>query len=376
MSTVEESKSASTNGSSHGTAQASVTSMAADRVAAQMVKKNRRKPLLFILLAVVIIGAGIATFLSIHVSHFQETDDAYIEGHVITMSPQVSALVKTVMIQDNQVVHKGDVLVQLDPADYQVALDQAKANQAAMDGKLQQARSEIEEARANVDQYKAAVDVAQANFENAASDFKRFSDLAGQNAGAVSKQQMDSANAAERSNNATVKQAQASLASAEAQIATKQATAIAAEGDLKKAIADVHKAEVNLGYCTITAPSDGKITRKSVEEGSYVQTGEQLFALVPAQVWVVANFKETQLEKMKVGQPVSISVDAYPGEDLHGHVDSIQSGTGARFSMLPAENATGNFVKVVQRIPVKILVDNAGLALSPGMSVVAEVDVR
>ncbi len=376
MSTVEEpiAKSPSaTNGSTH----TSASSMAAERaMAAPPAKKKHGKRLLLILLVAVVIGAGISTVLAIHASHFQDTDDAYIEGHVITMSPQVSALVKSVLVEDNALVHKGDVLVQLDPADYQVALDQAKANQAAMEGKLQQAKSEIEEARANVDQYKAAVDVAQANFENAASDLKRFNDLSAHNAGAVSRQQMDSASAAERSTLATVKQAQASLASAQAQIATKQATAIAAEGDLKKAIADVHKAEVNLGYCTITAPSDGKITRKSVEAGSYVQTGEQLFAIVPAEVWVVANFKETQLEKMKPGQPVSISVDAYPGQDLRGHIDSVQSGTGARFSMLPAENATGNFVKVVQRVPVKIIMDSSGLPLSPGMSVVAEVDVR
>jgi membrane fusion protein (multidrug efflux system) len=350
---------------------------AADRVVAQTTKKNKRKPLLLgILLFAIAVAVLVAVYTSIHASHFQETDDAFIEGDVIAISPQVSAEVKDVLVLDNATVKKGDVIVQLDPTDYQVALDQATANQAAMEGKLQQATSEIEEAKANVDQARAAVDVARANFENASADYKRFTDLKTQNPGAVSKQQMDSASAAQLSNQAQVKQAEASLAAAQAQIATKRATAIAAEGDLKKAIADVHKATVNLSYCTIKAPTDGKITRKSVEAGSYVQTGEQLLAVVPSNVWVVANFKETQLERMKEGQSVSLSVDAYPGEEFHGHVQSIQAGTGARFSMLPAENATGNFVKVVQRIPVKILVDNNDKPLSPGMSVVAEVDVR
>jgi membrane fusion protein (multidrug efflux system) len=257
-----------------------------------------------------------------------------------------------------------------------VALDQARATQAAMAGKLQQAKSEIDSAKASVDEARAEVDVAQANSENADADYKRFMNLSTSNAGAVSRQQMDSASAAKRSNDAQVEQAKAKLIAAQVEVETKQATELAADGDLQKAIADVHKAEVNLSYCTIRAPSDGKITRKSVEPGSYVQTGEQLLALVPDQVWVVANYKETQLEKMKPGQPVSITVDAYPGEELHGHLDSIQSGTGSRFSMLPAENATGNFVKVVQRIPVKILIDNPDRPLSPGMSVVVEVDVR
>jgi membrane fusion protein (multidrug efflux system) len=191
---------------------------------------------------------------------------------------------------------------------------------------------------------------------------------------------MDSAVAAQQSNNAQVKMAEAKLSAAEAEIATKSATSLAAEGDVKKAAADAHKAEVNLSYCTIVAPDSGKITRKSVEPGTYVQTGEQLFAIVPNDVWVVANFKETQLAHMRLGQPVTVKVDAYPDADLHGHVDSIQSGTGSRFSMLPAENATGNYVKVVQRVPVKILLDSANTdqdrMLTPGMSVVPEVDIR
>jgi membrane fusion protein (multidrug efflux system) len=342
---------------------------------------NRKgKRALLVLLVLVIVAGIVATVVTVLASRYETTDDAYIESSVITISPQVSAVIQSMPVDDNTLVHKGDLLVQLDPTDYQVALEQAKATQAAMDGKLQQAKSEIESAKATRDEAQAEVEVARANAANAAADYKRFTELSARSPGAVSKQQMDSSVDAEQSNIAQVKQAEAKLAAAEARITTAQATAIAADGDLKKAVADVHKAQVNLGYCTITAPDTGKITRKDVEVGNYVQTGEQLFAIVPNRVWVVANFKETQLDHMRIGQAVKIKVDAFPDMDLHGHLDSIQSGTGSRFSMLPAENATGNYVKVVQRVPVKILLDtdNSDLnhLLTPGMSVIPEVDIR
>jgi membrane fusion protein (multidrug efflux system) len=342
--------------------------------------KRKGKRALLVLGCVVVIGAIVATIYAVHASHFESTDDAYVEGQVVTISPQVSALVKTVAVDDNTQVEKGQLLIQLDPTDYEVALEQAKATQAAMEGKLQQAKSEIDSARASRDEAQAEVEVAKANAANAAADYKRFTDLSARTPGAVSRQQMDSAVDAEQSNIAQVKQMAAKSVAADAEIATKQATSIAADGDLKKAIADVHKAEVNLGYCTIVAPESGKITRKNVEPGTYVQTGEQLFAIVPSKVWVIANFKETQLDRMRLGQSVSIKVDAYPDMDLHGRVDSIQSGTGSRFSMLPAENATGNYVKVVQRVPVKIVLDGTNTdkdhQLTPGMSVLPEVELK
>jgi membrane fusion protein (multidrug efflux system) len=342
--------------------------------------KNHGKRALLVLAVLVVIGAIVASIFAVYASRYESTDDATIEASVVTISPQVSALVKTVNVNDNKFVHQGDVLVELDPTDYQVALDQAKATRVAMEGKLQQAKSEIDSAKASRDEAQAEVDVAKANAANAAADYKRFVELSSRSPGAVSKQQMDSAVDAEQSNSAQVKVAAAKLAAAEAEIATKTATSIAADGDVQKAIADIHKAEVNLSYCTIRAPESGKITRKNVEPGTYIQTGEQLFAIVPIEVWVVANFKETQLDRMRVGQPVTVKVDAYPDMDLHGKVDSIQSGTGSRFSMLPAENATGNYVKVVQRVPVKILLDGGNTdhdrVLMPGMSVVPEVDIR
>jgi membrane fusion protein (multidrug efflux system) len=250
-------------------------------------KRRRRPVLLLVLLVVVIIGGSFAVMSAIHASRYESTDDAYIEGRIINISPQVSALVKEIPagIDDNRLVRAGDVLVKLDPTDYQVALDQATATLGAMKGKSEQARSEINEAIASRDQAAAEVDVALANSVNALADYNRFVELQKENKGAVSKQQMDSAIAAKQSTDAQVKQAKAKLANADAEIATKQATANAAEGDVKKAVADVHKAEVNLSYCTIRAPEDGKITKKNVEPGDYVQTGEQLLAVVPRDVW-------------------------------------------------------------------------------------------
>jgi membrane fusion protein (multidrug efflux system) len=335
---------------------------------------------LLILLVVVIAGGAVWSVVFFVGRGYESTDDAFIEGHIIAISPQVSGLVKAVHVDDNTFVHKNDILIELDPTDYQVALDQATASQTAMAAKVEQAKADIVSARAFVDEARYEVDSAEANAKNADADYNRFKELSARTPGAVSKQQIDAASAAEQSNTAQVAQAKAKLAAAEADIATKQAAVIVAEGDLKKAAADVHKAQVNLGYCTITAPEDGRVTKKTVESGSYAQIGDQLLALVPTDVWVIANFKETQLDRMRKGQPAEISVDAFPELKLHGKVDSIQSGTGSRFSILPAENATGNFVKVVQRLPVKILLDQPNHdpdhLLVPGMSVQPEVNVR
>jgi membrane fusion protein (multidrug efflux system) len=345
-------------------------------------RKNRgRKPLLLaFLFLVVIAGATAATLYYLHASRFESTDDAFVEGRVIPISPQVPARVLAVNADDNVLVHKGDVLVELDPTDYQVALEQAKASESAMQGKLEQAKSQVTSAKAAVQEAQAEVNVAQANAANAASDYQRYQMLSGKTPGAVSRQQMDSAQAGQRGSSAQVEEAKAKLAEATSEIATAQATVRAAGAEVDKAAADRHRAEVNLSYCTIKAPEDGRMTRKNVEPGSYVQTGQSLFAIVPAEVWIVANFKETQLDHMRPGQPVTISIDAYPGHDFTGKVNSIQSGTGSRFSLIPAENATGNFVHVVQRVPVKIELDpgqtnDVNHPLVPGMSVEPEVEI-
>lgn len=342
-------------------------------------KRHKRVAILVVaILTIVGIGLGVAYF--IYASQFESTDDAFINGHVISISPQIGARVLSVNVLDNQLVKKGDVLVRLDPTDYQVALDQATATESAMQAKLEQARTQVVGAKAALQAASAGVAVAQANAANAQADYKRVQTLSKGTPGAVSKQQFDSITAEQRSTDAQVDQAKAKVAQATSDIATAEASVQAAVADVAKAAADRHKAEVNLSYCTIKAPEAGQITKKSVEPGSYVETGQDLLAIVPADVWVVANFKETQLNDIHPGQPVSISVDAYPGMELHGHVQSEQLGTGSRFSMLPAENATGNFVKVVQRVPVKIILDgNPGddlnHPLAPGMSVEPQVRI-
>jgi membrane fusion protein (multidrug efflux system) len=251
----------------------------------------------------------------------------------------------------------------------------------AAGGKLAQARAQVQSENAKLDEAIAEVSVAEANAHMAKTDHDRYVNAVTQNPRAVSEQQMDASTANYETTKAQVLQANAKQAAANAEIATANAAVEGAKGDLAKATADVHRAEVNLSYCTLTAPDDGRITKKNIEPGTYVQTGQNLFAIVPLECWVVADFKETQLNRIRPGQPVKITIDAYPDKEFTGKVESIQSGTGSRFSVMPTENATGNYVKVVQRVPVKIVFDpgqttDSQHPLAPGMSAVPEVKVR
>ncbi len=350
---------------------------AAPEVPAAQPGRKRRLRILFAGVALVAgLAAGAHYFRNI--APYETTDDAFIDGHVISISPRVSAVVAAIHVDDNRYVHEGDLLVELDPTDYEIALNQARGAEGAAKGKLEQARAGVDIAESAVVQARAGVDSAQATIENADHALKRYDGLDTQ---ARSQQDVDTATAKRKTAAAAVEQAKAQLQAAQSQVTSAKANVIAAEGDYRKAQADTARTEVNLGYCRITAASDGRITNKTVESGAYVTPGAPLFQIVPSNVWVVANFKETQLSSMRPGQPVTITVDAYPDMTLRGRVDSIQSGTGSRFSIIPAENATGNFVKVVQRLPVKIALE-AGVnrdpahLLSPGMSVEPKVRVR
>jgi membrane fusion protein (multidrug efflux system) len=318
----------------------------------------------------------------LHARNFETTDDAFIDGHVIPISPQISALVSAVHVDDNQSVHKGDLLVELDPTDYQAALAQAQGAEAAAKGKVEQAKASITASQSAVSQAQAQLDAAQVNLDISNRDLARYQGL---DERAKSQQQLDTTEAAQKTAAAQVQQAKAQLATSQSQVSSAQAAVVAAQGDEQKAQADTNRAKINLGYCRIVAPSDGRITNKSVDPGIYVTSSSQLLVLIPSDVWIVANFKETQLDLMQPGQPVTIRVDAYPAHDLRGKVQSIQAGTGSRFSVIPSENATGNFVKVVQRVPVKITFDDGvngnvnsdpNRLLSPGMSVEPSVQVR
>jgi membrane fusion protein (multidrug efflux system) len=266
----------------------------------------------------------------------ESTDDAFITGHIISVSARVDGHVTNVDISDNQRVNEGDLLVKLDPNDYKV--------------KFELAQAALAQAQAQAD--KAAVEA-----DRTEKDYNRYKQLFDANAG-VTQQQLDNAAAAARS-------AKAQLNSANSRVA--------------EAKASLEQARLNLSYTNILAPQAGKIAKKTVEAGEFIRTGQPVLNIVTPDVWVVANFKETQLKHMKPAQSVKIKVDAYPQKTFKGHIESIQAGTGSIFSLLPPENATGNYIKVVQRVPVKIVFDedpNELNMLSPGMSVIPVVKVK
>lgn len=406
------------------------------------------------ILAALTIVVAVSIGYYLHSRAYESTDNAFLEGNVIQISPRVSGQVSRVLVQDNQHVKLGDLLVEIDPADYSARLAEAQARlgsaQAQSNGAqtnvaftstvtgavltqadagLGAARNQVEVLRARLAQDEAGVkaaaavlaqaeahlSAAAAESERAASDAGRYRTLHRKDE--VSKQMLDRSETDARAASANRDAASQTVTAAHAQLvqaqAGQQSTSAAlrqSENQVLQATGRLHEAqaapqqvllrqqdfnagrsklaemqaalrlaELSRSYTKIYASESGFITRKSVEPGNFVGTGQVLMGLVSDRVWVVANFKETQLERMRPGQPVAVKVDAYPQLKLRGKLDSIQSGTGARFSLLPAENATGNYVKVVQRVPVKIVLLDpppAGYRLGPGMSVEPEVTVR
>ncbi|HTS17431.1 MAG TPA: HlyD family secretion protein [Verrucomicrobiae bacterium] len=307
---------------------------------------------------------------------YESTDDAFIDGHAIQISPQVPGRVVAVLIRDNQFVRKGDPLVQIDPRDYDVALAQARANLAAAQSRLAESHQQVIVSKAKADQDRAAVGVAEAEAIRAQADLGRYQDIESR---AVSRQQVDTARAAAQSSTAALEEARQKANASAAQVDQAKTQVPTANAVVEQAEAALRQAELNRSYADIVAPEDGWVTHRVVEQGQYLQVGQALMAIVQPDVWVTANFKETQLTYMKPGQPVWIEIDAFPQRKFKGHVDSIQAGTGAQFSLLPPENAAGNYVKVVQRVPVKIVFDersDPSQMLPLGASVVPEVKVR
>lgn len=341
-----------------------------------------KKPLSRIILALVVVVLLCAVGLYVYGHRFeQSTDDAAISGHTVTLSPKVAGYVKLLSINDNQQVKAGDVLLEIDPADYITRRDHAAAALDAARAAAEVAQNNFAttgvSAPSNLEAAEAQVEAAKANWDKATSDLKRMQRLSNE---ARSMEQLEQAIASEKSMNSNLEDAEAKLRAAETApkvIAEAKANSDQLTAQVKQAEADLAQAEIDLANTKIMAPIDGRITKRSVEQGNYVQPGEALASLVGNDLWVVANFKETQLSKMHPGQAVAIKVDAYSGITIKGKVDSIQSGTGAFFSAFPPENATGNFVKVVQRVPVKITFDqpsDTNLTLGPGMSVIPTVD--
>ena len=324
----------------------------------------------------VVLGVAAAVWYFRFIAPFESTDNAAIEGHVMSIAPQVPGRIVRLLIQDNQEVKKGDVLLEIDARDYEVRLAKAQANLAAARSRLEQAKAQIAVDESKIAQEKANISAAEAEENRAQADLKRFKAVETR---AVSRSQLDLAETQARSSQAQVEVARNKALAAEAQLGLTKASLQTANADVQHCEAAVREAELNLSYAKVTAPESGRVTRRNAEPGAFVQPGQLLMAIVPRDFWVVANFKETQLAHMRIGQPVEVKVDTFPGRVFSGRVDSFQSGAGARFSMFPPENASGNFIKVVQRVPVKILLDSGfdnELVLGPGMSVEARVRVK
>jgi membrane fusion protein (multidrug efflux system) len=332
---------------------------------------------LMMLAALALIGGG--TIYWLRAQQYVSTDDAFIDANVIRLAPQVAGRVLRLPVRDNQEVKKDQLVVEIDPAPFEVRLDQAKAAEAEAKGRLAQARSQLAVTRANAEQAQAQVGVAEADATNAGDNYQRLQHLRATSRNlTVSERALEDARAQARSTSARLTAARKQAAAAAAQVDAAQKQIDTAQAGVASASAQVEGAKLDLSYARVTAPQSGRVTHRSVDVGDYVTVGQALLALVPDQVWVTANFKETELTDMRPGQPVTITIDAYPGHKFHGRVDSIQAGTGARFSLLPPQNATGNYVKVVQRVPVKITFDQLpkDLLLAPGMSVEPVVKVR
>jgi membrane fusion protein (multidrug efflux system) len=339
-------------------------------------KRQRRLKLLGgVFLALILAAAGIFYYLR-YLAPYESTDDAFIDGYITMVSPRVPGQVTRLLATDNQRVQEGDVLLEIDPRDYEAKLAQARADVAAARSQLDQAQAQVKVSQAKIIQAQAAVIAAAAENQRATNDLLRYESVERQ---AVSKSAFDTAQAQARSATANLEAAQSQAQAAEADEALSQAGVKTASAGVQQAEAKLQQAELNVSYTKIVAPRSGRITARSVQLGNYIQPGQSLLTLVPTDVWVTANFKETQLTDLRPGQPVEIRVDAYPGRKFKGRVDSLQAGSGARFSLLPPENAVGNYVKVVQRVPVKIIFTEplpADLDIAPGMSVVPKVTIK
>jgi membrane fusion protein (multidrug efflux system) len=304
------------------------------------------------------------------------TDDAYVRADNTTIAPKVSGYLREVLVGDNEPVKAGTVLARIDERDFKVALDQARADVAAAQAAIASKKAQLEVQQANIAAAKGAVEVDIAAKTFASQENKRYTELAATGYGSL--QNAQAAQSKNAGAEAAIARDQANLVSALKQVDLLKAEIVQAEATAARASALQAQAELNLGYTTITAPIDGIVGNRTLRVGQFVQAGTQLMSLVPASgAYVIANYKETQLTHVHEGQSVDVSVDMFPGQVVHGHVDSLAPASGQEFALLPPDNATGNFTKIVQRIPVKIVLEGgAPIELRPGMSVVPHISTR
>jgi membrane fusion protein (multidrug efflux system) len=341
-------------------------------------------------------AAALAVLLFVGLDYFfdalthESTDDAFIAGHVVSIAPRIAGQVAAVHVLDNQMVRSNDLLVEIDPSDYAITVAQKQAAATSQEANFRTIvaayalmRAKVTTAEASAHKANADADAAEATARKAQSDFNRAQDLLNQKT--ISQQEFDSELAANTKAQADLQSSRENVEEENSKVdeADKQLAAAFAEKDMafsqfNEAQTNVASAQLNLSYTKIFAPCDGRVTRKQVEAGDYLDVGQQIMSIVPVEVWVVANFKESQLKKMMPGQPVTVEIDALGGRKFRARVDSVQAGSGAQFSLLPPENATGNFVKVIQRVPVKIVFEDALPAdkvIGPGLSVTPSVRV-
>ncbi|KJV45297.1 EmrA [Pantoea sp. BL1] len=344
-------------------------------------KRPGKKPLI-ILAIVVVIMLLVGLWFWFTTRNIESTDDAFTEGDAVTIAPKAAGYVVKLLVRDNQRVKQGDLLVEIDPRDTSAQRDQAKAQLGLAKAQLHQAQAQLALSRvqypAQRDQALADQAKAQANLLNAQADYRR---QRGVDPRATSQRNIDTAAAQLRSAEAQMQSAKAQVEVAsqvQLQIRQQETNVEARQQQVEQAQAQLNTAELNLSYTQVRAPYDGFVTKRNVQVGTLVQAGTALFSLVSPDIWINANFKESQLARMNPGDKVDISIDAWPDMKLEGHVDSVQMGSGSRFSTFPAENATGNYVKIVQRVPVKIVIDKGldpnhplplGLSVEPKVTV-------
>ena len=319
------------------------------------------------------IVAGIAWYL--HARHYESTDDAFIDGRPVLISPQVTGTIVSVNVTDNQIVKQGDLLATIDPRNYKAAVDQADAQIRQSDATEKNVEAQIAAQKAQIEQATQQVTEAEAALKFSTDENTRYQDLAKTGSGTVQRAQQASSDL--KSKQAALDAANAAKVSAERQIDVLSAQQASAVAQRDQAKAQKDRADADLQRTELRATVDGRVTKLTAAVGALAAPGQAIMIVVPLDVWVTANFKESQLADMRVGQQVDIHIDAFGGRNFPGHVDSIQAGSGTAFSLLPAENATGNYVKVVQRVPVKVTFDQRpDVELGPGMSVVPTVTVR
>lgn len=335
---------------------------------------KKKRVIVPIISAVVLILIGI--YLAVHATFFQSTDDAFVEGHIIQVAPKVAGQIINLYVDDNQEVKENQIIAEIDPKDYQVKLDQAEAKLAEAKAKLGVTEKQVDENSSNVNQTQEELNSAKSKLDFAEKDYQRYAAMYKE--GIVSKQEYDNSlnqlTVAQANNKAADEKSKAMKAALE----SSKARIKSVEAEIQRLEAEVEEASTNLSYTKIYAPEDGTVSSRSVEKGNYVQIGQPLLSIVPKRVWVVANFKEIQLTNMKPGQRVWIKVDTYPHKRFKGSVQSIQRATGAKASLFPPENAVGSYVKIVQRVPVKIIFeeDLSEYNIVPGMSVVPKVQIK